>query len=62
MRGASLTISPAIRSYLAKSSGQLPNIARNIHYVPQATLRRWSDADGRVDTYALLVPHHNVPL
>jgi hypothetical protein len=31
--------------------------ARNNHYVPQATLQRWADANGRVDCYALLVPH-----
>ena len=47
---------------MAKTSGQLPNITHNNHYVPQATLKRWADADGRVNTYALLVPHNNVPV
>lgn len=36
-------------------------IARDSHYVPQATLRRWSGPDGRVAAYRTLVSHERVP-
>ena len=39
----------------------LPNITRNNHYVPQATLKRWSDDAAHVYAYRLLVSHPNVP-
>ena len=36
------------------------NIARNNHYVPEATLRRWSQDGDRVWGYRLLVSHGGV--
>lgn len=39
----------------------LPNITRKNHYVPQATLQRWSDDGVHVYAYRLLVSHPNVP-
>jgi hypothetical protein len=39
----------------------MPEITRESHYVPQATLRRWSDDDAHVWAYRLLVSHQNVP-
>ena len=39
----------------------LPNITRNNHYVPRATLQRWSDGAAHVCAYRLLVSHPNVP-
>jgi hypothetical protein len=35
-------------------------VTHNNHYVPQATLRRWAGPDGKISTYALLVPSENV--
>ena len=40
---------------------QLPNIARDNHYVPQALLRRWSVDDIHVFSYRVLVAHCQVP-
>ena len=37
-------------------------ITRDSHYVPQATLRRWSEDETHVWAYRLLVSHQNVPL
>ena len=37
-------------------------ITRDSHYIPQATLRRWSEDGNNVWAYRLLVPHANVPL
>jgi len=39
----------------------MPDIARESHYVPQATLRRWSEDGVHVWAYRLLVPHQNIP-
>ena len=39
----------------------LQNITRNNHYVPQATLQRWSDDGAHVYAYRLLLSHSNVP-
>jgi hypothetical protein len=36
------------------------NITRNNHYVPQATLKRWSHDGERVWAYRLLASHHGV--
>jgi uncharacterized protein DUF4238 len=38
------------------------SVTRDSHYVPQATLRRWSDDETHVWAYRLLVSHENVPL
>ncbi|MGE3843022.1 MAG: DUF4238 domain-containing protein [Vicinamibacterales bacterium] len=38
------------------------SITRDSHYVPQATLRRWSGDGTHVWAYRLLVSHENVPL
>lgn len=40
---------------LAASNDNVPNIARNNHYVPEATLRRWSEDETHVWGYRLLV-------
>src|SRR5437868_5589916 len=39
----------------------LRDITRNTHYVPQATLRRWSENGSHVYAYDILVPHASVP-
>lgn len=39
----------------------MADIARDSHYVPQATLRRWSGPDGCVAAYRTLVSHESVP-
>src|SRR6185295_615598 len=39
----------------------MSDITRNTHYVPQATLRRWSENGSHVYAYDILVPHANVP-
>jgi len=39
----------------------MPNIARDSHYVPQATLRRWSEDGQHVQAYRILVSHSEVP-
>ena len=39
----------------------MPDIARESHYVPKATLRRWSDDGVHVWAYRLLVSHQNIP-
>jgi hypothetical protein len=39
----------------------MSDITRNTHYVPQATLRRWSENGTHVYAYDILVPHANVP-
>jgi hypothetical protein len=39
----------------------MSEITRESHYVPQATLRRWSQDGVSVQVYRLLVSHHNVP-
>lgn len=31
------------------------------HYVPECYLKRWSDLDGKIYTYKIIVPHSNVP-
>lgn len=36
-------------------------LARNSHYVPQATLRRWSDDGTHVYAYRILIPSPKVP-
>lgn len=38
----------------------MANITRNNHYVPQATLKRWSHDGERVWAYRLLASHHGV--
>jgi hypothetical protein len=38
----------------------MPNITRNNHYVPEATLKRWSMDGQRVWAYRLLVSHRGV--
>ena len=37
------------------------DITHDSHYVPQATLRRWSDDGTHVFAYRILVSHPNVP-
>lgn len=32
------------------------------HYVPRLYLKRWADANNKVNTYRLLVPHQRRPL
>ena len=39
----------------------MSEITRESHYVPQATLRRWSEDGVNVHAYRLLVSHQNVP-
>jgi hypothetical protein len=39
----------------------MSEISRESHYVPQATLRRWSEDGVNVHAYRLLVSHQNVP-
>ena len=39
----------------------MSEITRDSHYVPQATLRRWSEDGVNVHAYRLLVSHQNVP-
>lgn len=39
----------------------MANIARDSHYVPQATLRRWSEDGQRVYAYRILVSRPEVP-
>jgi hypothetical protein len=39
----------------------MSEITRESHYVPQATLRRWSEDGMNVHAYRLLVSHQNVP-
>jgi hypothetical protein len=39
----------------------MPDITHNSHYVPQATLRRWSDDGTHVHAYRILVSHAKVP-
>ena len=39
----------------------MSDITRKTHYVPQATLRRWSENGSHVYAYDILVPHANVP-
>jgi hypothetical protein len=38
----------------------VPNITRNNHHVPEATLKRWSTDGERVWAYRLLVSHRGV--
>jgi hypothetical protein len=37
------------------------NISRDSHYVPQSTLRKWSEDGERIHAYRTLVSHPNVP-
>jgi len=49
--------------YSARSTqnrAAVANITRNNHYVPQATLKRWSHDGQSVWAYRLLVSHHGV--
>jgi len=39
----------------------MSDITRNTHYVPQATLRRWSENGSHIYAYDILVSHANVP-
>ena len=39
----------------------MADITHNSHYVPQATLRRWSDDGTHVHAYRILVSHADVP-
>jgi hypothetical protein len=41
-------------------SSAVPNITRNNHYVPEATLKRWSIDGQRIWGYRLLVSHRGV--
>lgn len=40
----------------------MSNFSRDSHFVPQATLRRWSQDGRQIQTYQLLVPHSGVPV
>jgi hypothetical protein len=40
----------------------VPNFTRDSHYVPQATLKRWSDDGNRVYAYRILVSRPEVPV
>jgi hypothetical protein len=49
-----------LRSSSVGLNRAVANITRNNHYVPQATLKRWSHDGERVWAYRLLASHHGV--
>jgi hypothetical protein len=46
---------------MLRSDASMADITHNSHYVPQATLRRWSDDGTHVYAYRILVSHTSVP-
>jgi hypothetical protein len=45
-----------------RASVSSPGFQRDNHYVPRLYLKRWADADLKVNTYRILVSHQNMPL
>ena len=41
---------------------KMPNFSRDSHFVPQATLQRWSEDGKQIQTYQTLVPHVDFPV